>query len=96
MSTLSKFIAATSLALLTNIAVACDKPEKPSLPDPESAVTPQMIKAKNDVKTYLASAEGYLKCNISTHQHNTMVDDMKSVAADFNTIVRAYKARMAG
>ena len=96
MSILSKALAASSFILFTNFAVACDKPASPSLPDPDTAVTPQMIKAKNDVKTYLASAEAYLKCNISTKQHNGMVDDMKSVADGFNKIVRSYKARMAG
>ncbi len=97
MSTLSKIIVAGSFALLTNLAVAaCDRPAAPDLPDPESAVTPQMIKAKNDVKSYLGSAEAYLKCNISTKQHNGMVDEMKKVADNFNKIVRSYKARMAG
>ncbi len=86
-------------ALLTScssLALACDKPATPELPDPATAVTPQMVKAKNDVKAFLGAAEVYLKCNISTKQHNTMVDEMKSVADDFNGIVRAYKARLAG
>ena len=96
MSTLSKIMIASSFALLTNLAVACDRPGSPELPDPDTAVTPQMIKAKNDVKSYLGSAEKYLKCNISTKQHNAMVDEMKKVADSFNKIVRSYKARMAG
>ena len=93
----SKIVIAAGFALSANFAIAaCDKPGKPELPDPETAVTPQMIKAKNDVKAYLADAEKYLKCNLSNKQHNAMVDDMKGVADDFNVIVRSYKARMSG
>ncbi|WP_439135150.1 hypothetical protein [Pseudomaricurvus sp.] len=83
-------------ATFAPLSMACSKPAAPSLPDPSSAVTPQMVKAKNDVKAFLDQAEVYLKCKISTGQHNAMVDEMKSVADDFNTIVREYKARMAG
>ncbi len=73
-----------------------DKPEKPTLPDAETAVTPQMIKAKNDVKAYISAAEAYLSCGLPTKKHNDMVDEMKSVADNFNDIIRAFKARMAG
>lgn len=96
MSKLFTFLTSTTFVLFAHTSFACDKPGMPELPNPATAVTPQMIKAKNEVKTYLSSAETYLKCNISTKQHNGMVDDMKSVADSFNTIVRAYKARMAG
>lgn len=96
MSRFTSLATAITFACFANLSIACDKPNKPELPDPNSAVTPQMIKAKNDVKAYLAAAENYLKCNISTKQHNNMVDDMKAVADAFNVIVRAYKARMAG
>ncbi len=96
MTAIKKLVATAILISASSMALACDKPAVPALPDPATAVTPQMIKAKNDVKAFLSSAEAYLGCNISTKQHNTMVDEMKSVADDFNTIVRAYKSRMAG
>lgn len=76
--------------------LACTRPDSPEIPDPSTAVTPQMIKAKNDVQAYVDTAEKYLKCNISTAQHNAMVDEMKAVAEKFNQAVRDYKARMAG
>ncbi|MBU3070525.1 hypothetical protein KOI40_11880 [Aestuariicella sp. G3-2] len=87
---------ALAFAAFAPLSMACSKPAAPSLPDPSSAVTPQMVKAKNDVKAFIDQAEAYLKCNISTNQHNAMVDEMKSVADNFNSIVRAYKERMAG
>ena len=96
MKATQKLIAAAILASCSSLTLACDKPTSPSLPDPATAVTPQMVKAKNDVKAFLGAAEAYLKCNISTKQHNNMVDEMKSVADDFNEIVRAYKARLSG
>ena len=96
MSKLSTLLATVFLLTYANLSLACDRPAKPELPDPATAVTPQMVKAKNDVQAFLASAEAYLKCNISTSQHNSMVDAMHEVAESFNAIVRAYKARMSG
>lgn len=92
-----KLALVASALLATSIHVsACEKPTPPEMPDPATAVTPQMIKAKNDVKAFVAAAEEYLNCKISTKQHNKMVDEMNDVANEFNSIVRAYKARMAG
>ena len=96
MSKFSKACTAFVLVAFSHVGFACDKPSKPELPDPTTAVTPQMIKAKNDVKAYLKAAETYLECKITTKQHNRMVDEMRGVADSFNGIVRAYKARMAG
>ncbi len=92
-----KTVVATLLLLTSAAAYSCgDKPEKPALPDAATAVTPQMIKAKNDVQAYIAAAEAYLKCGLPTKQHNAMVDEMKAVADDFNQVIRDFKARMAG
>ena len=83
------------LGFSTNLFAACDKPESPMLPDPSSAVTAQMIKAKNDMKDYIAAAETYLKCVESDNKrYNTMVESMQKAAEDFNAIVRKYKERM--
>lgn len=84
------------LALYAPLSLACSKPAAPELPDPATAVTPQMVKAQNDVKAYMEQADTYLKCNINATQHNAMVKEMKSLADEFNGIIRAYKARMAG
>ncbi len=92
----TRLLPALVLATIAPLSLACSKPSAPALPDPQTAVTPQMVKAKNDIKEFLSNAESYLKCNITTNQHNAMVDEMKSVADDFNEIIRAYKARMAG
>ena len=76
-------------------SVACTKPSAPDLPNPDTAVTPEMVKAKRDVQEYLAAAEKYLECVKIVAQHNAMVDEMQKVADGFNAAVRAYTARMA-
>lgn len=96
MKQLPTLVTFLSLSMSANMSLACTPPAKPELPDPATAVTPQMVKAKNDVSEYLAAAETYLKCKISTNHHNAMVDDMHEVADKFNSIVRAYKERMSG
>jgi hypothetical protein len=81
--------------LCSPFASACDKPVAPELPDPNAAVTAQMVKAKNDMKDYIAAAESYLKCvEADTRSYNAMVETMQKAADEFNTIVRKYKARM--
>lgn len=84
-----------STALYSGMSMACTKPTAPTLPDAATAVTAQMIKAKNEVKAYMADAQAYLDCVKSTAAHNTMVDEMQALANTFNQIVRNYKARMA-
>lgn len=86
-------IALTTI-LFSGLSQACTKPAAPNLPDANSAVTAQMIKAKNEVKAYMASAQTYLDCVESSAAHNAMVDDMEKLANAFNSIVREYKARM--
>lgn len=82
-------------ALFSTAAQACEKPAAPELPDPTSAVTAQMIKAKNDVKAYLDAANGYIDCvKGNASRHNAMVSEMEKVAENFNAAVRAYKDRM--
>lgn len=78
------------------LMAACSAPTAPELPDAATAVTPQMIKAKNDVKAYVSDAKAFLDCTKNTRKHNKVVDEMNGVASDFNDVVRAYKARLAG
>jgi len=84
--------------LASSSAFACDKPAAPVLPDPDTAVTAQMVKAKNEIKAFIATAEAYLACVESgdTTAYNSMVEEMQAAADDFNKIVRKYKSRMAG
>jgi len=74
---------------------ACTKPVAPILPNPEVAVTAQMIKAKNEIKTFIVASEAYLECVGSNDTfYNKMVEEMQQAADSFNAIVKKYKARM--
>ena len=51
------------LALLaTPLALACEYPERPAIPDGSSASKDEMIAAKNEVSTFLAGVDDYLTC----------------------------------
>ncbi|MFT7130689.1 MAG: hypothetical protein ACI89U_002816 [Gammaproteobacteria bacterium] len=77
------------------MAEACTKPEAPELPDAATAVTAQMVKAKNDVKAYMIGANAYLECARNDKAHNRMVKSMKKIGEQFNLAVRSYKERLA-
>jgi hypothetical protein len=90
----SAFILST--VLFSGLAsAACEKPEAPALPDAATAVTAQMVKAKNDVQAYMTGANAYLECVSNDTKHNRMVKSMKKVGEEFNVAVRSYKDRMA-
>lgn len=74
---------------------ACERPAPPALPNADTAVTAEMVKAQNEVKDYVAKAEAYLSCVDGKRSQNEMIAEMEKVAAEFNAVVRAYKARMA-
>ena len=82
------------LSVFSSALWACDKPTAPTLPDPETAVTPQMIKAKHELTAFLKAAETYLDCIDDDRNHNLMVDEMEVAAKAFNSIVQQYKNRM--
>lgn len=84
-----------SAVLFSGLTQACTKPGAPELPDAATAVTAQMVKAKNDVQLYLADANSYLACVKGDRRHNKMVKSMEKIGNAFNGTVRQYKERMA-
>ncbi len=44
------------------VSYACDYPERPTLPDGSTASRDELMLAKEDVNTYLASVDAYLTC----------------------------------
>ncbi len=94
MKTVTKTLAIAALFTVSQYSLACDEPSEPQLPNPSTAVTPEMVKAKNQVKQYMADADKYLSCKrLSTRQHNAIVDKMQALASNFNDVIRAYKER---
>lgn len=52
-----------SLFLLgSSIAIACDYPERPAIPDGSTASKDELIAAKNSVQDYMAKVDEYLNC----------------------------------
>ncbi|MEH6557080.1 MAG: hypothetical protein V7459_14050 [Oceanicoccus sp.] len=78
---------------LSTLSFACEKPEKPQLPNIESAVLAQMVKAQKDVNKYLKTSEAYLKCERNNNRHDKMIGEMKRLGATYNTLVKAYKGK---
>ena len=92
---MKRFLAASTFALFVSNSAfaACTSHEAPALPDPETAVLAQMVKAQNEVKNYIKSQEAYLSCTKSGLRYDRAFKEMKRVASDFNSITKAYKAR---
>lgn len=85
---------AIAIGFSFNTWAGCDKPDAPAIPDAQTTVTAEMVKAQNDVKQFIAAAESYLKCNKNTTRHNDMVAEMQAVGDEFNEAIRAFKERM--
>ena len=92
---LTASVLAAALAPASTLAT-CHKPTPPALPNPDSAVVAQMMKAKHQMRAFMAAANTYLDCVAHDNtQYNAWVDEMTRAADAFNTIVRRYKKRMA-
>ena len=90
---INKLAIAVLVGSLSSMSFACTKPEKPVLPDVDSAVLAQMVKAQKEVKKYLKTAEAYLECEKNDSRHDRMVSEMKSIGSSFNKLVKNYKAK---
>jgi hypothetical protein len=62
MKKLIRAVAATVLFSAPAFGLACDYPERPSLPDGSTASKEDMIAAQSAVKAFLAAVDGYLDC----------------------------------
>ena len=62
MKNLTKSVIATVLLSLPAFGLACEYPERPTLPDGGSASKEQMIAAQTAVKAFLAAVDEYLGC----------------------------------
>jgi cyclophilin family peptidyl-prolyl cis-trans isomerase len=90
------------------VADDCDPPPVPQVPNGASATIEQMVAGQNDVKKFVSAGEAYLAClakliddkdrraedrNAAIAEHNRMVSAMEQSAADFNSQIRAFKAK---
>jgi len=57
-----------ALIFTSTIALACDYPERPHLPDGSTAEKDQLLAAKSDVQSFIAAVDEYLQCVESEEQ----------------------------
>jgi hypothetical protein len=85
------------LASAVSRADICHSPNAPSVfPEPATASDADIVAAQLDVKKYLSDMESSLRCMTATHDdsgYNHAVQDMQRIAATFNGVLRAYRAR---
>ncbi len=62
MKNLTRIIAASALFALPALGLACEYPERPTLPDGGTASKDEMIAAQSAVKAFLAAIDEYLTC----------------------------------
>jgi hypothetical protein len=62
MNTTSKTAIATALILFGPLAMACDYPKRPKIPNGGTATKEEMVAANKAVKTYQAALQEYRSC----------------------------------
>lgn len=88
-------ISLSSALVLSAQTFACDKPAaKPAIPDANTVVTAQMVKANNEVKAYVKAVQDYIGCaKLSRSEEEQEIENLQQFAEEFNVVVRAFKAR---
>lgn len=62
MTTYLKSTLGVILLLSASVAVACDYPERPHIPDGATAEKADLLTAKDAVQSYIAAVDDYLTC----------------------------------
>lgn len=62
MKNLTRIVAASALFAFPTLGLACEYPERPTLPDGGTASKDEMIAAQTAVKAFLAAVDEYLNC----------------------------------
>lgn len=73
MTKITKLAFTAILFLGSSLALACDYPERPSMPDGSTASKDELLAAKNEVQAYVAAVDEYLTC-IETEEHDTVAE----------------------
>lgn len=62
MKLISKIAISCWLSAVVSTSLACDYPERPSIPDGDTASKDELLAAKDAVNAYLAGVDSYLTC----------------------------------
>jgi len=69
----STAVLGTAILLASSLALACDYPERPHIPDGEAASKDQLLAAKSSVQNFIAAVDEYLTC--IEDQEKTAIQD---------------------
>lgn len=84
MNKTTKITSAALLFLASSMALACDYPARPHLPDGASATKDDLLAAKNAVQSFIGAVDEYLVC---------IEEEDEAVAADTGKQSTEEKAR---
>jgi len=71
MTKIIKLAFTATLFLSSSIALACDYPERPAMPDGSTASKDELLAAKTEVQAYVSAVDEYLTC-IETEENETI------------------------
>ena len=72
----NKLACATALFLVSSMALACDYPNRPYMPDGATAPKDDLMVAKSDVQNFMVAVDEYLRC--MEEDEKTAVDALNS------------------
>lgn len=62
MNKIIKIAFTAGIFVSSSLALACDYPERPHIPDGSAASKDELIAAKSGVQNYITAVDGYLQC----------------------------------
>ena len=62
MTRFSKISVASILVFSTSLAIACEYPERPAIPDGATASKAELLADQDAIQTYMADVDSYLQC----------------------------------
>jgi hypothetical protein len=71
MTKIIKLAFTTTLFLGSSLALACDYPDRPSMPDGSTASKDELLAAKTAVQAYVSAVDEYLTC-IESEENETI------------------------
>lgn len=80
MTRINKLAFGSVLFLTTSMALACDYPERPHIPDGATASKDELLAAKAEVQGYVAAVDEYLTC--VENEEKAAVEEMDDPSAE--------------
>lgn len=69
-----------AVLLASSLALACDYPQRPHIPDGNAASKDELLTAKSDVQTFIAGVDDYLTC--IEDQEKAAIEELPDVSPE--------------